>query len=87
MDLTFLSLHGPPLHYHTQRLLRWTWVHPRPIFPTHPRAPPHIRSSKENGKNDFIAKEDFAVHYSTIDNVVGPLSRFEKEAMMAKVDL
>ena len=30
---------------------------------------------------------NFTVHYSTIDNVVGLLSRFEKGAMMAKVDL
>ena len=30
---------------------------------------------------------NFTVHYSTIDNVVGLLSRLEKGAMMAKVDL
>jgi hypothetical protein len=30
---------------------------------------------------------NFTVHYSTIDDVVGLLSRFEKGAMMAKLDL
>ena len=37
--------------------------------------------------NDFILKEDFAIHYPTIDDAVALLSRFDKGAMMAKVDL
>ena len=37
--------------------------------------------------NDFISKEDSTIHYSTIDDAVALLSRFDKGAMMAKVDL
>ena len=35
----------------------------------------------------FTTQPNFTVHYSTIDDVVGLLSRFEKGAMVAKVDL
>ena len=47
----------------------------------------HLSAPEGLSINDFISKEDFAIHYSTIDDAVALLSRFDKGAMMAKVDL
>eukprot|EP00731_Ephydatia_muelleri_P001040 Em0001g1040a len=45
----------------------------------------HLSAPEGLTINDFISKEDFAIHYSTIDDAVVLLSRFDKGAMMAKV--
>ena len=47
----------------------------------------HLSAPEGISINDFISKEDFAIHYSTIDAAVALLSRFDKGAMMAEVDL
>ena len=47
----------------------------------------HLSAPEGISINDFISKEDFAINYSTIDAAVALLSRFDKGAMMAKVDL
>ena len=47
----------------------------------------HLSAPEGRSINDFIAKEDFSIHYSTIDDAVALLSRFSKGARMAKVDL
>eukprot|EP00731_Ephydatia_muelleri_P036952 Em0362g2a len=47
----------------------------------------HLSAPEGRSINDFIAKEEFSIHYSTIDDAVALLSRFSKGARMAKVDL
>eukprot|EP00731_Ephydatia_muelleri_P003033 Em0001g3033a len=47
----------------------------------------HLSAPEGRSINDFIAKEEFSIHYSTIDDAVALLSRFSKGASMAKVDL
>eukprot|EP00731_Ephydatia_muelleri_P037700 Em0539g2a len=47
----------------------------------------HLSAPEGRSINDFIAKEEFSIHYSTIDDAVALLSRFSKGARMVKVDL
>eukprot|EP00731_Ephydatia_muelleri_P033672 Em0035g9a len=47
----------------------------------------HLSAPECRSINDFIAKEEFSIHYSTIADAVALLSRFSKGARMAKVDL
>eukprot|EP00731_Ephydatia_muelleri_P017504 Em0010g602a len=44
----------------------------------------HLSAPEGLSINDFIAKEEFAIHYSTIVGAVALLSRFNKGARMAK---
>ena len=37
--------------------------------------------------NDHINKEDFPVHYSSVDDAVALLSQYGQDALMAKIDL
>ena len=39
----------------------------------------HLSAPEGRSINDFIAKEEFSIHYSTIDDAVALLSRFSKE--------
>ena len=58
----------------------WWCVH-GPLFPF------TAHNLQRTSLSFHCTQPHFTVHYSTIDNVVGLLSRFEKGAMMAKVDL
>eukprot|EP00731_Ephydatia_muelleri_P033689 Em0035g26a len=44
----------------------------------------HLSAPEGRSINDFIAKEEFSIHYSTIDDAMALLSRFSKGARMAK---
>ena len=47
----------------------------------------HLSAPAGNSINDFISKEDFSLHYTSIDNAVKILLSLGKGARMAKVDL
>ena len=47
----------------------------------------HLSAPEGLSINDFISKDEFSMHYSTLDDAVALLSRFKKGSMMAKVDL
>ena len=47
----------------------------------------HLSAPHGQSVNDYISKEDYTLHYSTIDDAVKLLSHFGPSALMAKVDL
>ena len=47
----------------------------------------HLSAPHGQSINDYISKEEYTLHYSTIDDAVNLLSHFGPSALMAKVDL
>ena len=47
----------------------------------------HLSAPEGSSINDFIDKEDFPIHYATVDDAVAMVSRYGKGCMMAKIDL
>ena len=47
----------------------------------------HLSAPEGHNINDFISREEFTLHYSTIDDAVALLSMFNRGALMAKLDL
>ena len=51
------------------------------------RAILHLSAPDGHSVNDHINKEDFPVHYSSVDDAVALLSQYGQDALMAKIDL
>ena len=51
------------------------------------RAILHLSAPDGHSVNDHINKEDFPVHYSSVDDAVALLSQYGQDAVMAKIDL
>ena len=47
----------------------------------------HLSAPEGQSINDFISKEDFSLHYSSVDDATSILSELGKGALLAKVDL
>ena len=47
----------------------------------------HLSAPEGSSIDDFIDKEDFPIHYATVDDAVAMVSRYGKGCMMAKIDL
>ena len=47
----------------------------------------HLSAPAGNSMNDYISKDDYSLHYTSIDDVVNLLLSLGKGANMAKVDL
>ena len=47
----------------------------------------HLSAPEGHSINDYIRKDEFSLHYSTIDDAVALMGRFERGALMAKLDL
>ena len=47
----------------------------------------HLSAPEGSSINDFIDKEDFPIHYATVDDAVAMVSRYGKGCMMATIDL
>ena len=47
----------------------------------------HLSAPVGNSINDFISKDDFSLHYASIDDAVKILLSLGRGATMAKVDL
>ena len=47
----------------------------------------HLSAPEGHSINDYISKDEFSLHYSTIDDAVALLGKFQRGALMAKLDL
>ncbi|KAL5510801.1 hypothetical protein EMCRGX_G006403 [Ephydatia muelleri] len=47
----------------------------------------HLSAPEGHSINDYISKDEFNLHYSTIDDAVALLGKFQRGALMAKLDL
>ncbi|KAL5517617.1 hypothetical protein EMCRGX_G003199 [Ephydatia muelleri] len=47
----------------------------------------HLFAPEGHSVNDFIIREEFTLHYSTMDDAVALLGRLDRGALMAKLDL
>ncbi|KAL5505879.1 hypothetical protein EMCRGX_G007418 [Ephydatia muelleri] len=72
----------PPLHN-----LRTSGVGVVPKKDGKWRAILHLSAPDGHSVNDHINKEDFPVHYSSVDDAVALLSQYGQDALMAKIDL
>ena len=72
----------PPLHN-----LRTSGVGVVPKKDGKWRAILHLSALDGHSVNDHINKEDFPVHYSSVDDAVALLSQYGQDALMAKIDL
>ena len=48
---------------------------------------PHLTTPEGQCINDYISKDEFSFHHTAIYDAVALLGRFEKGALMAKLDL
>ncbi|KAL5486695.1 hypothetical protein EMCRGX_G019209 [Ephydatia muelleri] len=51
------------------------------------RAILHLSAPEGHSVNDHINKDEFSIHYSSVDDAVALLSQYGQDALMAKVDL
>ena len=51
------------------------------------RAILHLSAPEGHSINDHINKDEFSIHYSSVDDAVALLSQYGQDALMAKVDL
>ena len=47
----------------------------------------HLSAPEGIGINDYIDKEDFPIHYATVDDAVSTVTKYVKECIKAKIDL
>ena len=47
----------------------------------------HLSASRGSSLNDFIPKDEYSLHYSTVDDAIGSLLQLGVGALMAKIDL
>ena len=47
----------------------------------------HLSAPEGHSINDYISRDEFSLCYSTIDNALALLRRFDRGALMAKLDL
>ena len=47
----------------------------------------HLSAPEGISINDYIDKEDFPIHYATVDDAVAMVTEYGKECIQAKIDL
>ena len=47
----------------------------------------HLSAPEGIGINDYIDKEDFPIHYATVDDAVAMVTEYGKECIQARIDL
>ena len=47
----------------------------------------HLSAPEGIGINDYIDKEDFPIHYATVDDAVAIVTEYGKECIQARIDL
>ena len=47
----------------------------------------HLSAPEDHSINDYISRDEFSFHYSTIDDATALLGKFQRGALMAKLYL
>ncbi|KAL5484652.1 hypothetical protein EMCRGX_G021183 [Ephydatia muelleri] len=65
----------------------WRWCGSQKGWKVESHTSPLSTMADGHSVNDHINKEDFPVHYSSVDDAVALLSQYGQDALMAKIDL